>query len=135
MESALANQDARRHRQMVRVANSMTATFSKALPNLGPGILDDLVADLSSLWNLRQKLDNDLKDLFEMRFPKDREHLHSFLIDIEVRQLDEASYLIRRLRKRIPTVLKALDRQERGQHRRPRANSPKNAPKLAVART
>ena len=137
MESAFANQDARRQNRMAGIADDLIAAFRKAFPNLERGtlgdVVGDVVADLASLWNLREKLDKDLKKVFRMRFPQHRDHLHSFLIDIEVRQLDEASYLIRRLRKRLPILLKALDRQERTERRHRRAKPSENAEKLAVS--
>ena len=106
--------------KLFQVGATRQIALGKAFPDTDPQVIGDVVADLDSLWDLRQKLDKDLKKLFQMRFPQDRDHLHSFLIDIEVRQLDETSYLIRRLRKRIPKLLKALDRQEPSQHRRRR---------------
>lgn len=128
MASAFANQNVRRQRRSARVAYRMQASLQKAFPDLDPQFIGDVVADLDSLWDLGQKLDTDLKKLFQMRFPQHRNHLHSFLIDIEVRQLDEASYLIRRLRKRLPTLLRALDRQERSGGRRARTKPSRNVP-------
>jgi hypothetical protein len=133
LASAFASQDARLQRRSVRIAYKMQASLQKAFPEIEPQFIGDVVADLDSLWDLGQKPDRDLRKLFQMRFPKHRNHLHSFLIDIEVRQLDEASYLIRRLRKRLPILLRALDRQERSKHRRARTKPPKNARKQAVA--
>ena len=129
LASAFAHQDVQRKRRMFRIADKMSVAFDKAFPELDRQLTEDVVADLASLWNLREKLDKELKRLFQMRFPQHRDHLHSFLIDIEVRQLDEASYLIRRLRKRLPTLFKALDRQGRREHRRARTKPAKNAPK------
>ncbi|MHB8484499.1 MAG: hypothetical protein ACYDCM_02030 [Candidatus Acidiferrales bacterium] len=132
MASAFASQDVKLGHRSARIAHQMQVSLQKAFPDMDPQFIGDIVADLNSLWDLRQKLDKDLKRLFQMRFPQHRNHLHSFLIDIEVRQLDEASYLIRRLRKRVPKLLKALDRQERGERRRTRTNRPKTVPKLVA---
>lgn len=129
MESAFANQDPQLQRRMVRIAHNMLVAFDKALPEVDRQLIGDVVADLTSLWNLRQKFDKGLKKLFQMRFPQHRDHLHSFLIDIEVRQLDEATYLIGRLRKRLPKLLKDLDRQERNERRRSRRKPPKRPQK------
>ena len=122
---AFAKQDAGLQRRSVRIAHQMQVSLQKAFPDIDPHFIGDVVADLNSLWDLRQKLDKDLKWLFQMRLPKHRYHLRSFLIDIEVRQLDDASYLIRRLRKRFPTLLSSLARQERREHRRARAKPTK----------
>jgi hypothetical protein len=126
LESALANQDVQQQRRMVRIASKMQLAFEKGFPELDRQLIGDVVADLASLWSLRQKLDKDLDKLFQMRFPRHRNHLHSFLIDIEARQLDEAWYLIHRLRKRLPRLLKELDRQEHGD-RRSRGTKPRES--------
>lgn len=111
MASAFANQNTRLQRRSMRIAQQMQIALQKAFPNMDRQFIGDIVADLNSLWDLRQKLDKDLNKLFQMRFPRHRSHLYSLLIDIEVRQLDEASYLIRRLRRRLPKLVKELDRQ------------------------
>lgn len=131
LANAFAHQDVERKRRMFRIADKMSVAFDKAFPELDRQLTEDVVADLASLWNLREKLDKDLKKLFQMRFPQHRDHLHSFLIDIEVRQLDEATYLIQRLRKRVPKLLEALDRQERNERRRARTKPPKHSRKVA----
>lgn len=131
LASAFAHQDVQRKRRMFRIADKMSVALDKAFPELDRQLTEDVVADLASLWNLREKLDKDLKKLFQMRFPQHRDHLHSFLIDIEVRQLDEATYLIQRLRKRVPKLLEALDQQERNERRRARTKPPKQPQKLA----
>jgi hypothetical protein len=131
LANAFAHQDVQRKRRMFRIADKMSVAFYKAFPELDRQLTEDVVADLASLWNLREKLDKDLKKLFQMRFPQHRDHLHSFLIDIEVRQLDEATYLIQRLRKRVPKLLRALDRQERNERRRARTKPPKHSRKVA----
>jgi hypothetical protein len=132
MASAFANQDVRRQRRSARIANQMQASLQRAFPEIDPSFIGDVVADLDSLWDLGQKLDSDLKELFQMKFPQDRNHLYSFLIDVEVRQVDEASYLIKRLRKRMPTLLRALDRQERRTASRVRTKSLKNVENPSV---
>ena len=111
--SASANLDKTLQRRSARVARQMQISLQRAFPNVDPEFIGFVVADLDSLWDLRQKLDRDLRKLFAMRFPRQRNDLRSFLIDVETRQLDEGFYLIRRLRKRLPKLLKELDRQER----------------------
>jgi hypothetical protein len=127
---ASASRDKTLQRRSARVAQHMQSSLQKAFPDVDAEFIGFVVADLDSLWDLRQKLDTDLKKLFRMRFPQHRSHLHSFLIDIETRQLEEGSYLIRRLRKRLPKLLKELDRQERAEPR-VRGKHPTTAPKLA----
>jgi hypothetical protein len=134
MASAFANQDAGRQRRSSRIAHRMQASLQNAFHDTDPQFIGDVVADIESLWSLGQKLDSDLKELFRMRFPRHLNRLHSFLIDLETRELDEASYLIRRLRKKLPTLYKALDHLERGR-RGPRTRLPRSAPKSNGART
>jgi hypothetical protein len=112
MAGAFANIDTQLQRRSARIARRMQASLQDAFPEMNRQFIGDVVADLDSLWDLRQRLDKDLKRLFQMRFPLHRNHLYELLIDIQVRQLDEASYLIRRLRSRIPKLLGALDKQE-----------------------
>jgi hypothetical protein len=110
-------------RRSIRIAERMRTSLKKAFPEIDSEFIRHVVADLDSLWDLGQKLDADLKKLFRMRFPKHRDELYHFLIDVEVRQLDEASYLVRQLRKRVPTLIKALHRQELSERRRTRTHS------------
>jgi hypothetical protein len=131
MASAFASLDAQLQRRSARIAHQMQVSLERAFPDMDPQDIGDVVADLDSLWDLGQKLDKELMRLFQMRFPQHRNHLYTFLIDIEVRQLDEASYLIGRLRKRVPKLLKELDRQERSERRRARTKLPKQPRKLA----
>jgi len=113
IKSAVAELDLKRQRGMVRVANNTASALKKAFPELGHSLLDETADDIASLWNLRKKLDDDLNRLFDLRFPRHYNHLRSLLVDIEVRQLDEGTYLINRLRKRISKLIRALDRRER----------------------
>jgi len=121
---AFANRDTQLQGHSARMAQQTQVALQKAFPDTDPLFIGDVVADLNSLWDLRQKLDKDLERLFRMRFPQHRNHLRSFLIDIGVRQLDEGTYLIRRLRKRLPKLLKDLDRLERVERRHTRPNRP-----------
>jgi hypothetical protein len=125
MASGFANLDTQLQRRSARIAHQIGASLKEGFPDMDPQFIGDVVADLDSLWDLGQKFDKDLKKLFQMRFPQHCNHLRSFLINFEVRQLDEATYLIRRLRKRIPKLLEALDRHGRSQHRRTGAKPPK----------
>ena len=114
---ASANRDKNQQRRSIHIARKTQASFQKAFPNVDPEFIGLVVADLDSLWDLRQKFDKDLDRLFQMRFPQHRNHLRAFLIDLETRQLEEGHYLISRLRKRLPKLLKELDRQERTEPR------------------
>lgn len=111
--SARANRDVKLQRRSIRVAHQMQISLERAFPELDAKFIGDVVADLNSLWDLGQKLDKMLKMLFGMRFPRDHNQLRRFLIDVEVRQLGEASYLISRLNRRVPALLRSLDRQDK----------------------
>lgn len=128
---ALKTQDKALQRRSARIAHRMQVALQKAFPELDPQFIGDIVADLNSLWDTGQKLDKQLKRLFQMRFPQHRNHLREFLAFIEATQIDMVEFWIGNLRKRIPKLRQALDRQERDE-RRARPHSPKKARKLAA---
>src|SRR5271170_6242771 len=92
MASALANQDAQLQRRSARVAQLMQISLEKALPDTDRQLIGDVVADLNSLWDTGQKLDKELKRLFQMRFPKHRNHLAEFLSFIQATQIDMVQF-------------------------------------------
>lgn len=113
MASAFANQDVELQRRSVRIANRMQVSLQKAFPEVDPEFIGDVVADLDSLWDTAQKLNMELEDLFRMRFPRDRNRLAEFLSFVEATQIDMVEFWIGNLRKRIPKLRRALDRQGR----------------------
>jgi hypothetical protein len=130
LANAFANQDTQLQRRSARITHNMLVALNKAFPNVDRQLIGDIVADLDSLWDTGQKLDKELKKLFQMRFPQHRNHLDDFLAFIEVVQIDMVEFWIGNLRKRIPKLRKALDQQERNE-RRARTKPPKQARKLA----
>ncbi len=116
--AALRRQDKGLQRRSARIARNTLAALIKAFPGADPQLIGDIVADLNSLWDTGQKLDQQLKKLHHMRFPRNRDQLHEFLAFIEATQIGMAESWIRNLRKRVPKLRRALDRQERNERRR-----------------
>lgn len=130
LASAFASQDTQLQRRSARITHNMLVALNKAFPEVDRQLIGDIVADLDSLWDTGQKLDKELKKLFQMRFPQHRNHLADFLAFIEATQIDMVEFWIGNLRKRIPKLRKDLDRQERNE-RRPRTKPPKHLRKVA----
>jgi len=127
LANAFANQDTQLQRRSARITHNMLVALNKAFPDVDRQLIGDIVADLDSLWDTGQKLDKELKKLFQMRFPEHRSHLGDFLAFIEAVQIDMVQFWIGNLRKRIPRLRKALDQQERNERRRARTKLPKQA--------
>lgn len=120
LASGFANQDRELQRRSARIVRNMLRSLKSALPDTDPELIGSFVADLDSLWDTGQKLDKELQKLFKMRFPKHREHLREFLAFVEAIQIEMVQFWIGNLRKRVPKLQKALDRQERSERRRAR---------------
>jgi hypothetical protein len=131
LANAFANQDRQLQRRSARITHNMLVALNKAFPDVDRQLIGDIVADLDSLWDTGQKLDKELKKLFQMRFPEHRNHLGDFLAFIDAVQIDMVEFWIGNLRKKIPKLRKALDQQERNERRRARTKPPKQARKLA----
>ena len=114
---ALRRQDKQLQRRSARIARNTLVALNKAFPGADRQLIGDIVADLNSLWDTGQKLDKGLKKLFRMRFPQQYNSLREFLAFIEATQIGMAESWIRNLRKRIPKLRLALDRQERSDRR------------------
>lgn len=130
LRRALSDHDKKLQRRSARITHNMLVALNKAFPEVDRQLIGDIVADLDSLWDTGQKLDKELKKLFQMRFPEHRNHLGDFLAFVEAVQIDMVEFWIGNLRKRIPKLRKALDQQERNERRRARTK-PQNSRKLA----
>lgn len=122
---ALKEQDISLQRRSARITHNMLVALNKAFPDVDRQLIGDIVADLDSLWDTGQKLDKELKKLFQMRFPQHRNHLGDFLAFIEATQIDMVEFWIGNLRKRIPKLRKALGQQERNERGRAQTKPPK----------
>jgi hypothetical protein len=131
LANAFASQDTQLQRRSARITHNMLVALNKAFPEVDRQLIGDIVADLDSLWDTGQKLDKELKKLFQMQFPQHRNHLADFLAFGEATQIDMVGFWIRNLRKRIPRLRVALERQERTERLRTRTKPAKNAPHLA----
>ena len=129
LANAFAHQDTQLQRLSARITHNMLVALNKAFPDVDRQLIGDIVADLDSLWDTGQKLDKELKKLFQMRFPEHRNHLGDFLAFIEAVQIDMVEFWIGNLRKRIPKLRKALDQQERNERRRIRGGARTKPPK------
>jgi 5'-deoxynucleotidase YfbR-like HD superfamily hydrolase len=131
LANAFASQDTQLQRRSAHITHNMLVALNKAFPEVDRQLIGDIVADLDSLWDTGQKLDKELKKLFQMRFPQHRSHLADFLAFIEATQIDMVEFWIGNLRKRVPKLRKDLDRQERNERRRARTKPPKQPRKVA----
>jgi len=118
LAGALRRQDKELQQRSARIAHNTLVALNRAFPEADRQLIGDIVADLNSLWDTGQKLDKELKRLFQMRFPQHRVRLREFLAFLEATQIDMAQFWIGNLRKRIPKLRRALDRQERNERRR-----------------
>ena len=84
------------------------------MPNTDPELIGDFVADVEDLWEYGKRLDENLRILRRMRFLQHYEHLWEILMDIRYSQCGESSAHIAGLRKSLPRLLKALERERRG---------------------
>jgi len=114
---ALKRQDKALQRRSAEMARKTLRAMNRVFPEVDRQLIGDIVADLNSLWDARQKLDKDLKGLFRMRFPQGRQRRSEFLSRIEANQIEMASYWIRRLRRNITKLRLALNREEQKQSR------------------
>jgi hypothetical protein len=133
MANAFANQDVDLQGRSARIANQMQASLQKAFPEVDPQFIGHVVADLDSLWDTGQKLNKELEILFRMRFPRDRNRLAEFLSFVEATQIDMVEFWIGNLRKRIPKLRRALDRQGQNRQTRSRGSVPRRKARTAVA--
>jgi hypothetical protein len=117
LASAFANQDLHLQRRSARIAANAMRVLKKALPHSDPELIGSVVADLDSLWDTGQKLDQELKRLFRMRFPQHRQHLREFFAFVEAVQIEMVEFWTGNLRRRLPKLLRELDRQERRERR------------------
>lgn len=69
LANAFAGQDTQLQRRSARITHNMLVALNKAFPEVDRQLIGDIVADLDSLWDTGQKLDKELKKLFQMRFP------------------------------------------------------------------
>src|SRR6266581_2094363 len=130
LRRASSDHDKKLQRRSARITHNMLVALNKAFPEVDQQLIGDIVADLDSLWDTGQKLDKELKKLFQMRFPQHRSHLDDFLAFVEATQIDMVEFWIGNLRKRIPKLRKDLDRQERDERRRTRTKPSKQPRKL-----
>ncbi len=130
LRRASSDHDKKLQRRSARITHNMLVALNKAFPEVDQQLIGDIVADLDSLWDTGQKLDKELKKLFQMRFPQHRSHLADFLAFVEATQIDMVEFWIGNLRKRIPKLRKDLDRQERDERRRTRTKPSKQPRKL-----
>jgi len=106
--------------QSVLLMRSAIRVFKEALPDTSPELIGGFFADLLDLWETGQRLDKELLKLKELRFPRDREQLRSFLIWISAIQIDMASFWIGGAKKYLPKLLRAVDRLENASSSKPK---------------
>jgi hypothetical protein len=99
------------------ITHNMIVGLKKALPKTNPQLIGDVVAHLSSMWDAGQKLDKNLRTLGELRSPQDLANLKDVLLDIEVIQLDYVRFWTSLLKKTIPRLRKAAEREAERQQR------------------
>jgi hypothetical protein len=107
----LNKQDKGFQRRVGKVIRGLLHTLKTALPDTNPQLIGDFVADLEDLWEYGQKLDNHIKILCSMKFPKHSEHLREILLHIEHEQCDESWAHIKGIKNTLPQLLSALNRQ------------------------
>jgi hypothetical protein len=118
LKRAAVNVDHKLLQQSRQIRHRLTHALDKALPNVNPQMIGEVTADLESLWEYGQKLDKQLRSLCRMRLPEDRKGMQEVLVAIEVDQFDYVRLCLRRLRKKLPELYEALDRQTRSPRRR-----------------
>ena len=117
----------------------------EALPEADPELIGGFFANLLDLWETGQTLDEKVKEICKMRFPRDLERLHDVLIWIEAIQLDMASYWIGEVKKdspklqgvgqverKLPTSKQKRNQQTHGRQKAETAPVRKGCPQLAV---
>jgi hypothetical protein len=95
-------------RQSAEIARKLQIALEAGLPEIESRTIGAVVADIDSLWDTGQKLDKELKRLFRMKFPRDRERLREFFSFIEAIQVEMGTFWIGNLKRRVPTLRKAL---------------------------
>lgn len=104
-------QDRHFQRRAGKVIKGLLRTLKVALPDTNPLLIGDFVADLEDLWEYSQKLDDYIRTLCRMKFPKHYEDLREILLYIEHEQCDESWAHIKGIRNSLPKLLKALNRR------------------------
>lgn len=105
-------------RRTLQLVHQTLPVLRAALPDVAPELIGEIVAALADLWAAGRKLDEDLKTISKFRFPRDRERLRHLLREIEANHLDMPTYWIGVIRRKLPKLFEALDRQQRGARRR-----------------
>jgi len=117
LANSLSHLDSQRrrgwHRRVGKTIKGLLRALKEALPHTDPQLIGDFVADVEDLWEYGQKLDEHFKILFRMKFPNHSEHLLELLLQIEHEQCDESWAHIEGLKKSLPQLIKALERQFR----------------------
>lgn len=101
------------HRRSIQLMRQVMRSLREALPNTAPELIGSMCAHLFDLWETGQALDKRLKEVRGMRFPRDYERLRGVLKWTEAIQLDMASFWAGEVKKDLPKLLDALDRQQR----------------------
>ena len=131
-----SHQRSRLHGRAGKIIKGLLRALKEALPHADPRLIGDFVADLEDLWEYGQKLDEHIKTICRMKFPKHSEHLRELLLRIDHEQCDESWAHIQGLKKSLPPLIKGLNPLPRRSSRRARTKPPKNVSKLAArART
>lgn len=117
---AEAHQDRTLIHRSIRFTGDVVSALKKAMPEVDPELIGSMVAALTDLWETGQTLDKELKKLAKLRLPQDRERLRDTLVWLDAIQVDMASYWIREVRRDLPRLLDALNRQERNGGPKPR---------------
>jgi len=115
-------------RRSVRSMRRAIRVVQEALPDTDPELIGGFFANLLDLWETGQTLDKKLKEICNLRFPRDRGRLHDALIWVDAIQVDMASYWIGEVKKDVPKLLRALDKLEHKRRPRKQQRNLANAP-------
>jgi hypothetical protein len=137
LTNSLSHLDSQRRsgwdKRVGKTIKGLLRALKEALPHTDPRLIGDFVADVEDLWEYGQKLDEHFKVLLRMTFPKHSEHLRELLLSIKYEQCDESWAHIERLKKSLPQLIKALDRQPPSSGQRAGTKTLRSAKKLALA--
>ena len=131
LTNSLSHLDSRQARRLqkraVKIIKGLLRALKEVMPETDPQLIGDFVADLEDLWEYGQRLDEHIKILCRMKFPRHSEHLRDLLLSIDHEQCDESWAHISGLKKSLPQLIKALDRKSPPSRRGTGTKTPRRA--------
>jgi hypothetical protein len=101
----------KRAKKAARQSHGICAALKAASPESNAKLVGRIVANLLDIQGYAEELGHQLKEIGNMKFPRDRDSLRSILIEFEEVPLYHGRLSIEELRHDVPRLLRDLDRK------------------------